>query len=536
MTLRRQLYDTTPLTNVLFGLASQKWNVPGAISELIDNSFGELRGNAKHVWITYNTLARQFSVLDDGVGMDHVGSLFQLGKTIGRGPKDIGKYGQGGTMAILWLPTAVSIWTMRDGKVMYDDVRWADYRDRTEFPQVNDTWETASLRNTPAELLELGHGTLIRMQLRDGRTFQADAVQRELSRLYAPGLRKDYKITWTTIARDGRAYEQQLTPEQFPLPSDPSKIVNFNFVMKARDDEDNSVTLPVTGQVALIDDLPYSRSTVSLGYGPRVITETRDCYSSADGSAKYTGTGVWGWLDLGEGWQDFLTTTKDGIKNDRVRAVLMNHVFKQIEPLLKQTEKDRLSLVLDGLRLELTDVLNGLNELDFVLEESQTETVLGHDPAVHYPSLNDPKPFKPFTANLKADDKMPKLGPGEEQKEKAVVELKMIPQNDAAMKGALCRLQILSEAENNLKVEVNTDHQVMQELLYGTNPIQKLALILLVTREIAASLADNEAVLRRFVVPRLMRKLDHLGTDNGHKERLLARLLMDSARRPRVAA
>jgi Histidine kinase-, DNA gyrase B-, and HSP90-like ATPase len=536
MTIRKQLYDTTPLTNVLFGLSSQKWNVPGATSELIDNSFGELRGNAKHVWITYNAQNRMFSVLDNGVGMDHVGALFQLGKTIGRGVRDIGKYGQGGTMAILWLPTAVSIWTMRDGKVMLDDVRWDDYKNKTEFPQVNDTWERASLRNTPPELFELGHGTLIRMHLRDGRSFQPDAVQRELSRLYAPGLRKDYKITWTTIARDGRTYEQQLAPEQFELPSDPSKIVNFNFVMKARDDEGNNVTLPVTGQVALIDDLPYARSTVSLGYGPRVIIETRDCYSSADGSAKYSGTGVWGWLDLGEGWQDFLTTTKDGIKADHVRAVLMNHVFKRIEPLLKQTEKDRLSLVLDGLRLELTDVFNGLNELDFVLEESETETTLGHDPTVRYPGFNDPKPFKPFVPNLKADDEMPKLVPGEDKKEKAVVRLEFIEQNDTAMKGALCRLQILSEAENNLKIEVNIEHPVMQELLYGTNPIQKLALILLVTREIAASLADNEAVLRRFVVPRLMRKLDQLGTDNGHKERLLARLLMDSARRPRVAA
>lgn len=538
MTIRKTFYDTTPLTNVLFALASQKWSVAGATAELIDNSFGRLRGNAKQVWITLDNVKRTLSVLDNGQGMEHVGALFQLGKTIGRGIGDIGKYGQGGTMALLWLPTTVQIWTMRDGKVMYDDVLWSDYKDKTEFPQVSDTWETASLRNTPADLFELRHGTLIRMQLKQGHTFKADAVQRLLANTYAPGLRRDRKITWTTITSGQRSYEQTLSPEQFTLPTDRSKMVNFNFNMLARDDDNEEVMLPVTGTVALIDDLPYSRSLVSLGYEYRTIFDTRDCYASPDGSRKYSGLGVAGWLDLGEGWQDFLTTTKDGIKNDKVRLVLMNHVFKRIEPILKQTEEDRLALVLEGLRLDLTDVFNGLNELDYALEESATETVLGHEPVARYPSLVDKPvtPMPPITPNMKADDEMPKLVEGEQSKTKAIVRLNLIPQNDAAMKGALCRMEILSDSENNLRIEVNTEHPVMSELLYGTSPIQRLALNLLVTREIAASLADNEAVLRRFVVPRLMRKLDQLGADNGHKERLLARLLMDSARRPRAAA
>jgi len=82
--------------------------------------------------------------------------------------------------------------------------------------------------------------------------------------------------------------------------------------------------------------------------------------------------------------------------------------------------------------------------------------------------------------------------------------------------------------------EANKDHEVIQELL-KSRPINRMGLNLLITREIAAALCDRPALLQRVLTSKLKRKLE---TANGQtkQERLLARLLMDSTRRTKLAA
>jgi|SRR6266446_5636107 hypothetical protein len=515
-------FDTTPTAKHLIALASQKWTAVGAISELVDNSLGRLRGNANKVLIIHDKREKKISVLDDGVGMDRIGRLFQLGNTIGMGAGDIGKYGSGGTMALLWLPTDVRIWTLRGGKVMRDHVSWRDYID--QYPQVNDEWEVASLRNTPTPLFELGHGTLIEMKLRPERSINADQVQRELARLYAPGLRHGKSIKWLTISSKSRSYMQTLQGEPFDLPADESKVRRFNIVLQAGDRE-----LPVSGTVALIDDLPYKDSMISIGFGNRVIMTTRECYQSADGETRYSGAGVAGWLDLGDGWQDFLSTTKDDINDARVWAVLMHHVFEEIEPLLKQTEEDRLSVILDGIALDLSDALNGINDVDFNIEGHGAAGAGNFTDA----SLNTViEPFKPLGNFMPKVVDPSRKGPYPDGKTPPATRLLIHQCPDKDIDGALCRMGVISEHENNLRIEVNKDHEVVQELLKA-RPLNKMALHLMVTREIASALTDHDGLLRRVLSKKVQSKLNVL-SDDGARERALARLLMDSARRPKL--
>ena len=113
---RELRHDAKPA--MLRSFAAMKWTVTGAISEMIDNSFGLGRGNASRCHVTYDPKQRRLTVLDNGVGMNpHVGKLFRFGDAIGRTPGDIGLYGSGGTMAILWLAEKVTVWTLRDGRV-----------------------------------------------------------------------------------------------------------------------------------------------------------------------------------------------------------------------------------------------------------------------------------------------------------------------------------------------------------------------------------------------------------------------------------
>ena len=66
-------------------IQNQSWNVAGALAELVDNSLGGKRGDARNVTITYEPRHRIIEVLDDGRGAKDIGDLFRLGETVGRG-------------------------------------------------------------------------------------------------------------------------------------------------------------------------------------------------------------------------------------------------------------------------------------------------------------------------------------------------------------------------------------------------------------------------------------------------------------------
>src|SRR5436190_20027794 len=101
--MRVEQITMTPLPHYLEAVMSQKWTVSGALAELIDNSFGPARGDASRVEIEWNATTRTFTVRDDGQGMKELELLLRPGRTIGLSAKDIGRYGAGGTMAVMWL-------------------------------------------------------------------------------------------------------------------------------------------------------------------------------------------------------------------------------------------------------------------------------------------------------------------------------------------------------------------------------------------------------------------------------------------------
>jgi Histidine kinase-, DNA gyrase B-, and HSP90-like ATPase len=518
-------FDTTPTARHLIALANQKWSAAGAISELVDNSFGDARGDANKVVIIYDKRERKLTVRDDGKGMNRIGSLFQLGNTVGWSPSDIGQFGSGGTMALLWLASEVRIYTMRDGKVMHDHIRWKDHQD--EYPQVSDEWEDPT-RNTPTALRELGHGTQIEMRIRRKRSIKEDQIQRELSRMYAPGLRRGKVIEWVTISSRNRDYKQTLRGESFPMPNDQSKVVRFRVSIPS-----DSGELQASGLAALVEDLPWHQSFISVGFGHRVVMTTRECYQSSDGDRSYGGAGLAGYVDLiGGGWKPKLSMTKDDIDDAHVRARLMHQIFLKIEPLLQQTEQDRLAIVLDGIALDLTDALNGINDLDIDLDDDGGHGAASagnlRDDSVTFDDVV--RPFKPIMPKV-VDPTRKGPDPGGDRKP-PVARLRLHPVSDREIDGAMCRMGVISEHETNLRVEINKEHEVVQELL-KPRQLNKMALNLMVTREIGSALVKHPQLMRRILARRVQAKLDTL-QDDSSRERLLARLLMDSARRPRL--
>jgi hypothetical protein len=90
---------------------------------------------------------------------------------------------------------------------------------------------------------------------------------------------------------------------------------------------------------------------VRIGLGYREVLRTRDCYRKDNLS--YAGIGVSGWLDLGDGWQKYLSTTKDDFNDRGLYEFLMGHVFQKIKPLLEKAEPKAIDFELDNIALSL---------------------------------------------------------------------------------------------------------------------------------------------------------------------------------------
>ena len=198
-----KLFNCTPKPAMLRSVQNERWNVTGSLAELLDNSFGAGRGNATSVTIFHDPAARTLTVLDNGRGMDAIGRLFQHGNSIGHSIGDIGEYGAGGTKALLWLASKVSIWTLREQMVQHDHLIWKNWFNLDSFDNANvsNDWQKATSSNTPSELLAVRHGTLIRMHLLPTRSLRVNNTVRDLARFYSTGLRKGRHISWVTCRR-----------------------------------------------------------------------------------------------------------------------------------------------------------------------------------------------------------------------------------------------------------------------------------------------------------------------------------------------
>lgn len=488
-------FDTTPEPRFLRGLQNQNWTVHGALAELIDNSFGPGRGNARNVEIIHHPKERLLAVLDGGVGMRAVGELFKLGATAGRTPNDIGEYGQGGTMALLWLFQEVHVWTVRDGKASHVRMKWDEVFKMTRFPIVPDNWEPLRASEVPDMLANLGHGTLIIGKLLRERKLHISNVRRDLSAKFAPAIRYGKEIKWKSP-----------TDEQYlsnPLPAfAPGKAISIDLVLQTPDGHD----LGVRGEIGVVPDLPLSRSKVHVGFGPRVIKETRDFFEPLEGEERYRVAGIAGWLDLLDGWQPYLATTKDEINDTPVYERLRQHVFERIQGLLEELRRERENLLLDDVALDLNLALDGGQLTDLPANVQDTEPGPPRQPRETNGSTATPR--------REPEETKPKPAP-------RVSRLELTRMDDIGLQGRLC----YAERQNgDVAVFVNEDHPVVRTAL-EREPINRLALALLVLGEVARVLNEDHDFRKRVFPTGQFRVLE--AADESVRLGLIHRVLVD---------
>jgi hypothetical protein len=523
-----KLFNCTPKPAMLRSVQNERWNVSGALAELLDNSFGPGRGNATAVTIFHDLAARTLTVLDNGRGMDAIGRLFQHGNSIGHSIGDIGEYGAGGTKALLWLASRVSIWTLRDQMVQHDRVVWKNWFNLDSFDNANvsNDWRRANSTNTPPELLAIGHGTLIRMHLLPTRSLRVNNIVRDLARFYSTGLRKGRHISWVTCRKGTPENTTTELADPFATPSEHSRAFNFDLVLEHRGEH-----LPVRGSVTLDENTPQSESRVQIGFGYRMIRATNECFQSRDGKEKYAGIGVSGWLDLGEGWQPYLSTAKDAIDDAPLYGALMDHVFQSIKPLLKEAERKSFSVQFDDLALGLERALNS-RAGDIVVK-------VGTEPGFPPPNPDsdpnpDPDPNPNPDPNALPKILVPDVKTGDtEQKVAPSLAITIYQEGDAALEGTLCQAELRG---NDIFVAVNRDHTFVQEAL-KVRPVNRMALNVMIVNELAQAIVEvDDGVLIKKIFHRDVASAIYGIEHNHHRSRIVARRLIDRVRDSAMAA
>jgi hypothetical protein len=496
LTATGNMYSITPKPGMLRGMQSQRWTPTGALAELIDNSFGPGRGNATIVSILYDTADRTLTVTDNGRGMEYIGRLFQLGNTIGRTVGDIGYFGSGGTQAIIWLAEWVSVETERDGMVMQGSIRWADVVELDNFDDVavSNVWRKGSLG------LPRQHGTVIKMKLLKSRKLHIGNLLRDLSRLFAPGLRRGKTITWVQ-ARGGEIVDERHLDDPFEVKAAPENTVRFNIVVEHGDEH-----LPVRGVVSFDDNVSHADSVIHIGFVYREIMRTRDCFRSDN--EFFDGIGVSGWLDLGDGWQPYLSTTKDSFDNQPLYDVLMEHVFSQIRGLLIKAQRKAINFELDNIAIGLQIALEATSKLRVsVRREPGTEEEGGVRPdgdGTNVSGEHNPQP----------DD-------AGKHKTNAAAHIRLVPQTDDQMKGALARA---GWDAHGIFVDLNEEHRVVREAM--RRPVNRHALHVIILAEIAALFASDDELLHLAFRKSVIEELDIY--EGQEKIRKLIRYLIDS--------
>jgi hypothetical protein len=360
---------------ILLSERNKDWTAVGALCELIDNSLGADRGNAEQVEIKWDKRKRILTIHDNGRGMEQVSYLFGLGDGTAGTNKDIGRYGQGGSAALLWLADQVKVWTVRDGERAYtaQDFRTMLDGEQCRWPMVDDRWVRATPGNVPAPLNGYSSGTMIQIKMRDRLRFYPAPVQKELSKLYAAGMRAGRNIIWTDV--------QAETSEQLQ-PWNPVDVI-----------WEKPFTVEVNGMTANVmvcvgDSIKQTDAGMSVTFGHRQIKKTRDPLGTYDGGK------VYGWIDLGPEWHPYLSNNKTTITDAELWDALMKKVNDGLADVLALLDQQAKNDFVAKLNLEI----NNLNLGALVKPQSQPkddEDLDDDDEDDNAEDDDKPKPLRP---------------------------------------------------------------------------------------------------------------------------------------------
>jgi hypothetical protein len=440
---------------VLRAYRNLSWRVDHALAELLDNAFGEQRGNASTVVIRWNAKNRTLVILDNGQGMKDIGDLFVFGQGEASGVGDIGLYGMGGSQALVWLSDHTEVATLRAGRVARTVTNYATCIDREEFPHFNNRWRNATPVNCPLDLLNVEHGTLLELTVRPDLRIQPDVIQERLARMFGVGLRSGRQITWTTDHRDGATTTTQLHAwDPGPLEDCIEGTVFLTRGLSAR------------VRAGRVEGLSIANSKLSVNYLYRQVKDTTAGFG-------HPVQGAVGDVDLSPEWLPYLTTTKDDIREDcrHLEEALMAEVAALLAPLVEQLRQAKRTKIFNNIRISLK------RRFDHGFEVMADEFTAGHGG----PGGQGPSPG-------------PEPGgsrPPRPRRSPRAAEIRVEKSTNDQLGGLLCKVEM-----NNTEATafINEDHALVQMAL-DAEPVNQRLLEQILIPALAKEIVEKNALV-----------------------------------------
>lgn len=305
-----------------------------ALSELIDNSQD---AGADMVKITYSSgRPRRFSIQDNGSGAGSLNHFFGFGthnEHKGGRTDPLGVWGVGGTHSTLW--------------VSHDMRSRVTIRTRTKESElaIDASWKQLALTFNRGEGAPAKHdenvsgntGTTIMLegplrQVPHGADFEK--LLDDLSFRYSRAVEAGTQVIFE------RGSKASILKKYEPPPL--TDVVNCDFEVNGKRVRLMAGIVPQGTTVA--------RSGLHYRYSYRVIKE-----SSADGCGEYSGSRIFGFVDLFHGWK--LDLHKDSVTDKDARA-LYAAVYERIQPLLEKAKGQLMMVESASLVASVTQRLN----------------------------------------------------------------------------------------------------------------------------------------------------------------------------------
>jgi len=385
--MNTKIINTTPVTQMLKSLVNS--DLPekhiSALNEFIDNSLGEGSGNAAKVEIHYKK--DQIAILDNGQGIENIGSLFTIGEGQNRlHDSDIGNFGWGSKVGALYLGWKVEVHTVKDGVYENLSVDWKAVEKAGNWPTLKVTPKSA--KSAPKAIR--GGGTLICIKDRHpDRKWQTATLVTKISHTYSPALMNGKEIRLIHYSPDNKIEkEYSLSKNMVGLKLD--NVIEFEGEVHGKKFKVKAGTSQSMNRVY---------NAVHIGFGHRIIKSEYSLPNHELPASVYVE------VTLDSGWKTSLTVTKADIAVHK--SALLNAVEDGIAPLLESISENQ-----ENFRLEhLTTSFEGALDEAMKVAAKGKKTILKlvkekpKNPDIDIDPDKPETPKKPFEIKLNDDKK-----------------------------------------------------------------------------------------------------------------------------------
>ena len=308
-------------------IQSDDWDWPKALSEFIDNSFGQDAGNATSVVI--HLLKDEIKIIDNGLGVHALQQCFALGDSRSRHSlEDIGRFGVGAKHASVWIGKRFWVETCSDSKTVRSAcVNWDRVRGESEWPDIE-----GHSRVKPDG--ETGTAIGIKNFWPGRKRITVSAVCRQLSETFAPALEDGKSITIVDFRRSREGEVIELVPW---APKGWSDRETFSASVDGRS---------FSAEVGILSEAYSTDTGLRICYSHRVICRMTKL------AGKTMPVRMFGYIRLSSDWKDRLSTNKTQIVDSHdLEHALAEH--PEIQKLMHMAEDYQYEMLISNIMPKL---------------------------------------------------------------------------------------------------------------------------------------------------------------------------------------